>query len=82
MFTAVLGLDSKRIASNRLDLICCVRLPQNEDNYEDNHESILLLFMKNCYAPFILNKYIRMIVVSEGRNVYLDVLLVHYSLVC
>ncbi|XP_065898211.1 NPC intracellular cholesterol transporter 1-like isoform X1 [Dysidea avara] len=62
VFTAVLGLDSKRIASNRPDLICCVRLPKNEDDDEENHESSLFLFMSNCYAPFILHKYIRMLV--------------------
>ncbi|XP_065898214.1 NPC intracellular cholesterol transporter 1-like isoform X2 [Dysidea avara] len=62
VFTAVLGLDSKRIASNRPDLICCVRLPKNKDDSKDNYESILFLFMNNCYAPFILHKYIRVLV--------------------
>ena len=72
MFTAVLGLDSKRIASNRPDLICCVRLPKNKDDSKDNYESILFLFMNNCYAPFILHKYIRVLVVSTDSHIDLD----------
>ena len=72
MFTAALGLDSKRIASNRPDIVCCVPLPKNEDDYEENHESILFLFMKNCYAPFILHKYMRMLVVGVRGHIDLD----------
>ena len=71
MFTAVLGLESKRIASNRPDFVCCVHLPKNEDD-SNNHESILFLFMDNCYAPIILHKYIRVLVVSVRGHIVLE----------
>jgi len=71
VFTAVVGLDSKMIVSNRPDFICCVRLPKSEDD-SNNHKSILFLFMNNCYAPIILHKYIRMLVVSVFGHIDWD----------
>ena len=62
IFTAVLSLDSKRIADNRLDLLCCIRMKKDEEN-EETQESLLYLFMKNCYAPFLLHKIVRLVVV-------------------
>ena len=62
VFTAVLSLDSKRIANNCPDLLCCVRVKKDEKN-EEAQESLLFLFMKNCYAPFLLHKIVRLAVV-------------------
>ena len=67
VFTAVLSLDSSRIASNRVDLVCCIRLGKDEEN-EEHQESLLFLFMKNCYAPFLLHKFVRLSVVCEKLN--------------
>ena len=64
VFTAVLSLDSKRIADSRLDFICCVQLSRDEKESEENNESLLFLFMKNCYAPVLLHKFVRISVVS------------------
>ena len=62
VFTAVLSLDSKRIANNRPDILCCIHLKKDEKN-EETQESLLFLFMKNCYAPFLLHRVVRLAVV-------------------
>ena len=58
----MLSLDSIRIANNRLDLLFCIRMKKDEENKE-TQESLLYLFMKNCYAPFLLHKIVRPVVV-------------------
>ena len=63
VFTAVLSLDSRRIANNHPDLLCCIRIKKDEENEEETQESLLFLFMKNCYAPFLLHKVVRLVVV-------------------
>ena len=62
VFTSVLSLDSRRIANDRLDLFCCIRTKKDEEEKE-TQESLLYLFMKNCYAPFLLHKIVRATVV-------------------
>ena len=58
VFVAVLGLDSKRMASYYFNV------RQLTEVKEDNHESILFWLIRRYYAPFLLHKYIRILVVS------------------
>ena len=62
MFVAVLSLDSRRIANNCADLIYCIKFRKDEES-EEVQESLLFLFMNNCYAPFLMHKFVRVIVV-------------------
>ena len=65
VFTAILSLDSMRIANNRPDLFCCIRLRKEEDN-EEPRGSLLYHFMESCYAPFLLHKTVRVTVVRRA----------------
>ncbi|XP_061550825.1 NPC intracellular cholesterol transporter 1 isoform X2 [Phycodurus eques] len=60
-FVSLLGLDLKRQEANRLDIICCVKLPEEQEARTD---SILFRFFKKFYAPFILKEWVRPIVVA------------------
>ncbi|XP_061653506.1 NPC intracellular cholesterol transporter 1 isoform X2 [Phyllopteryx taeniolatus] len=60
-FVSLLGLDLKRQEANRLDIICCVKLPEGQEAKTD---SILFRFFKKFYAPFILKEWVRPIVVA------------------
>uniref|UniRef100_A0A8C4F460 Niemann-Pick disease, type C1 n=1 Tax=Dicentrarchus labrax TaxID=13489 RepID=A0A8C4F460_DICLA len=59
-FVSLLGLDAKRQEGNRLDIICCVKLPEGQ---EAKTESFLFRFFKKVYAPFILKEWVRPIIV-------------------
>uniref|UniRef100_A0A8C4F4B2 Niemann-Pick disease, type C1 n=1 Tax=Dicentrarchus labrax TaxID=13489 RepID=A0A8C4F4B2_DICLA len=60
-FVSLLGLDAKRQEGNRLDIICCVKLPEGQ---EAKTESFLFRFFKKVYAPFILKEWVRPIIVA------------------
>ncbi|XP_035526866.1 NPC intracellular cholesterol transporter 1 [Morone saxatilis] len=60
-FVSLLGLDAKRQEGNRLDIICCVKLPEGQ---EANTESFLFRFFKKVYAPFVLKEWVRPIIVA------------------
>ncbi|XP_037131610.1 NPC intracellular cholesterol transporter 1 isoform X1 [Syngnathus acus] len=60
-FVSLLGLDVKRQEANRLDIICCVKLPEGQETKTD---SILFGFFKKFYAPFILKEWVRPIIVA------------------
>ncbi|XP_072525289.1 NPC intracellular cholesterol transporter 1 [Salminus brasiliensis] len=60
-FISLLGLDIKRQERNRLDILCCVKLPEGQ---EEKTEGILFRFFKKIYAPFILNEWMRPLVVA------------------
>lgn len=60
-FVSLLGLDAKRQEGNRLDIICCAKLPEGQDAQT---EGFLFRFFKNLYAPFILKEWVRPIVVA------------------
>nr|XP_057922980.1 NPC intracellular cholesterol transporter 1 [Doryrhamphus excisus] len=60
-FVSLLGLDLRRQEANRLDIICCVKLPEGQEQKVD---SILFRFFKKCYAPFILKEWVRPIIVA------------------
>uniref|UniRef100_A0A287DDH1 NPC1 like intracellular cholesterol transporter 1 n=1 Tax=Ictidomys tridecemlineatus TaxID=43179 RepID=A0A287DDH1_ICTTR len=65
-FVALLSLDSKRQEASRPDIFCCCKsqnLPPPEHN-----EGLLLRFFRKTYAPFLLHRITRRVVV--GPPVY------------
>ncbi|KAI1902029.1 hypothetical protein AGOR_G00040500 [Albula goreensis] len=60
-FVSLLGLDIKRQEANRLDIVCCVTLPEGQ---EQKTEGCLFHFFKKIYAPFVLKEWVRPIVVA------------------
>ncbi|KAJ8409784.1 hypothetical protein AAFF_G00218430 [Aldrovandia affinis] len=60
-FVSLLGLDIKRQEANRLDIVCCVTLPEGK---EERSEGCLFRFFKKDYAPFVLKEWVRPIVVA------------------
>ncbi|KAG7526301.1 Niemann-Pick C1 protein [Solea senegalensis] len=60
-FVSLLGLDARRQEANRLDIICCVKLP---DSQETKTDGCLFRFFKKIYAPFILKEWVRPIIVA------------------
>ncbi|XP_028634107.1 NPC1-like intracellular cholesterol transporter 1 [Grammomys surdaster] len=73
-FVALLSLDSKRQEASRPDILCCFsnrKLPPPKQN-----EGLLLRFFRKIYAPFLLHRFIRPVVlllflVLFGANLYL-----------
>lgn len=61
-FVALLSLDCKRQDSNRCELLCCIKVSRQRRNKPN--EGLLLPFMKKYYAPALLNRYSRIIVVK------------------
>ncbi|KAM6948894.1 NPC intracellular cholesterol transporter 1 [Aplochiton taeniatus] len=60
-FVSLLGLDAKRQEGNRLDILCCVKLHEGQ---EERSEGLLFRFFKKVYAPFILKEWVRPVVVA------------------
>ncbi|XP_073710084.1 NPC intracellular cholesterol transporter 1 [Misgurnus anguillicaudatus] len=60
-FVSLLGLDIKRQEANRVDILCCVKLPERQ---QAKSEGCLFLFFKKIYAPFILKDWVRPLVVA------------------
>uniref|UniRef100_A0A3Q2Z477 Niemann-Pick disease, type C1 n=1 Tax=Hippocampus comes TaxID=109280 RepID=A0A3Q2Z477_HIPCM len=60
-FVSLLGLDLKRQEANRLDIICCAKLPEGQETRTD---SILFRFFKKVFAPLILKEWVRPIIVA------------------
>uniref|UniRef100_A0A4W3I1X9 NPC1 like intracellular cholesterol transporter 1 n=1 Tax=Callorhinchus milii TaxID=7868 RepID=A0A4W3I1X9_CALMI len=67
MFVALFSLDTRRQESNRFDICCCVQSKNKKKTKKS--EGILMRFMRNIYAPFLLNSVVRIIVVM-GTPVY------------
>ena len=65
-FVAIMSLDAKRQARNRLDICCCVKL-KNKDGANTEKDSLLYSFMKMYYAKALLSDFVRPAVVS-GTN--------------
>ncbi|XP_065913538.1 NPC intracellular cholesterol transporter 1-like isoform X3 [Dysidea avara] len=70
VFVVVLGLDSKRMAGFNFNGY------QLTKTKKDNHESILFLLMRKYYAPFLLHKYIRILVLYTFGMLFFGMLLV------
>uniref|UniRef100_A0A452R521 NPC intracellular cholesterol transporter 1 n=1 Tax=Ursus americanus TaxID=9643 RepID=A0A452R521_URSAM len=62
-FVSLLGLDIKRQEKNRLDVVCCVRGPEDGTSVQAS-ESCLFRFFKNSYSPLLLKEWMRPIVVA------------------
>lgn len=60
-FVSLLGLDAKRQEGNRLDIICCVKLPEGQEVKTDG---FLFWFFKKVYAPYILKEWVRPVVIA------------------
>eukprot|EP00064_Thunnus_orientalis_P007459 superscaffoldBa00000832_g7480 len=60
-FVSLLGLDARRQEGNRLDILCCVKLPEGQETKTDG---LLFRFFKKVYAPFILKEWVRPIIDS------------------
>lgn len=59
-FVALLSLDSKRQEASRPDVCCCLeprKLPSQQQS-----EGLLLCFFRKVYAPFLLHKVTRVVV--------------------
>lgn len=61
-FVALLSLDARRQDSNRCELLCCVTVSTQRPNKPN--EAFLRPLMRKYYAPVLLNRYIRFIVVK------------------
>uniref|UniRef100_A0A7N8Y6M3 NPC1-like 1 n=1 Tax=Mastacembelus armatus TaxID=205130 RepID=A0A7N8Y6M3_9TELE len=59
-FVALLSLDARRQDSNRCELLCCVTVSTQRPNKPN--EGFLLPFMRKYYAPVLMNRYTRIIV--------------------
>lgn len=60
-FVALLSLDCRRQDSNRCELLCCIKVSRQHP--KEPNEGFLLPFMRKYYAPALLNRYSRIIVV-------------------
>lgn len=61
-FVALLSLDARRQDNNRCELFCCVKVSTRRP--KKPNEGFLLPFMRKYYAPVLLNRYTRIIVVK------------------
>ncbi|RVE68465.1 hypothetical protein OJAV_G00092070 [Oryzias javanicus] len=59
-FVALLSLDARRQDKNRCELFCCVSVSQKHSNKPN--EGFLLPFMRKYYAPALLHRYTRIVV--------------------
>uniref|UniRef100_A0AAY4B5X1 SSD domain-containing protein n=1 Tax=Denticeps clupeoides TaxID=299321 RepID=A0AAY4B5X1_9TELE len=59
-FVALLSLDARRQDSNRCELGCCITV--SKPCSSKPKEGFLLPFMRQYYAPFLLNSFIRIVV--------------------
>ena len=65
-FVALLYLDAKRQLTNRLDVVCCIRVKEEHrfDKEEGSH-GYLYRFFRDYYSHFIMNDVVRAIVVRS-----------------
>ncbi|TNN86466.1 Niemann-Pick C1-like protein 1 [Liparis tanakae] len=59
-FVALLSLDTRRQDNNRCELLCCVTVSTQHPNKPN--EGFLLPLMRKYYAPVLLHRYTRIIV--------------------
>ncbi|XP_049675850.1 NPC intracellular cholesterol transporter 1 [Accipiter gentilis] len=62
-FVSLLGLDIKRQERNRLDILCCIKSNEEMSGVQRS-ESILFLFFRNLYSPYLLKDWMRPIVIA------------------
>lgn len=61
-FVALMAIDERRYRDGRLDMLCCVRSKSKQEEQGTKEVGILEKLFKNFYAPFLLNKTVKMIV--------------------
>uniref|UniRef100_A0A672Y7I6 NPC1 like intracellular cholesterol transporter 1 n=1 Tax=Sphaeramia orbicularis TaxID=375764 RepID=A0A672Y7I6_9TELE len=61
-FVALLSLDARRQDNNRCELLCCVTVSTQRPNKPN--EGLLLPIMRKYYAPVLLHRYTRFLVVG------------------
>ena len=61
----MLNLDCKWIDVNYFHQCKCVHSKNNEEYEEETNENLMFLFMKNFDAPFLMNKYVKLIIVCS-----------------
>lgn len=62
-FVALLSLDARRQDNNRCELLCCIQVSKQRP--QKPHEGLLLPVMRKYYAPALLNRFVRILVVSK-----------------
>lgn len=60
-FVGMMSLDAARQESNRVDLLCCIKVGKKSENA--NHEGILYRIFSHAYAPALLSKFVRPVVI-------------------
>lgn len=60
-FVSLLTLDTRRQENNRFD-ICCFIQGSKKEVAPEQQEGLLYTFFKSIYVPFIMNKFIRVLV--------------------
>ena len=60
-FISLMALDMARQENNRVDIFCCVKVPKNKKKEDDN--SVLYKLFDYFYAPALLSKWVRPVVV-------------------
>ena len=74
MFVAVLALDQKRRESNRIDCLPFLKLKQQSTSlagaYGEEEEGMLQSFLRRRYAPFLLNRQVKVVVVSVFLGIF------------
>ncbi|XP_020839715.1 NPC1-like intracellular cholesterol transporter 1 [Phascolarctos cinereus] len=61
-FVALLSLDSKRQEAGLKDVCCCARSSKSPSSQES--EGFLLRFFRKFYAPFLLHRFTRVVVLA------------------
>lgn len=61
-FVALLSLDARRQDNNRCELLCCIQV--KKERPKKSHEGLLLPIMRKYYAPALLNRFVRILVVN------------------
>lgn len=79
VFVALMSLDAKRQENNRLDVLCCLKLPK--DGSESDQMICVYTFMKNYFAEGLLSDYMRptMVRLSKFFSAKCRVLLLEIS---
>lgn len=60
-FVALLSLDSLRQEENRMDILCCVQC--DKKSHFKHSDGVLYRIFSNLYAPALLHRYVRPVVV-------------------
>uniref|UniRef100_A0A0K8UN34 Niemann-Pick C1 protein n=1 Tax=Bactrocera latifrons TaxID=174628 RepID=A0A0K8UN34_BACLA len=61
-FVAFMALDERRSESGRFDLFCCVKDSNKKELSDEQNVGILEKVFKSFYAPFLLSKSVKIIV--------------------